>query len=84
MRASDADKLGAVFLVVGVVLIGISLLFSSSLSSDFLTRCNPEVGCSPILAASMVSDMINLGYVLAVGTFLLGLGLAIMFISRSK
>jgi hypothetical protein len=76
------SKMGPLFLSVGIILCGLSLLFTYGLSSDFSTRCFPDVGCSPILATSTVSDMIELGYVLAIGAFLLALGLAISFSSR--
>jgi len=78
------SAIGASLLSTGIVLCGISLLFSYGLSSDFSTRCFPEVGCSPALAASTVSDMIILGYVLAIGAFSLALGLAFSFISRRR
>ena len=38
----------------------------------------------PILAASTVSDMITFGYVLAVGAFLLGLGLSASLRKRER
>ncbi len=69
-------RLGSLFLSSGILLCGISLLFTYTLNSDFSTRCFPEVGCSPALAASTVSEMIDLGYLLAVGAFLLALGLS--------
>jgi hypothetical protein len=68
-------KAGGLFLAVGVILCGMSLLLTYTLSSDFATRCFPDVGCSPILAQSTVTEMIDLGCVLATGTFLLALGL---------
>lgn len=74
--------LSALFLAVGVVLCGISLLFSYSLSSDFSTWCFPDVGCSPPLATSTVSEMTNLGYLLAAGAFILALGLATSLSNR--
>jgi len=70
-----AWKIGVLFLVIGVVLCGISILFTYTLSSDFSTRCFSDVGCSPVLANSIVSTMIRLGYLLALGAFLLGLSL---------
>jgi hypothetical protein len=79
---STRSKIGAPFLSVGIILCGLSLLFTYTLSSDFSTRCFPDVGCSPTLAVSTVSDMIILGYVLAIGAFLLALGLAISLSHR--
>lgn len=75
-------RLSALFTSVGVVLCAISLLFSYTLSSDFATRCFPDVGCSPILANSTVTDMIDLGYLLAVGAFFVALGLSAWFLDR--
>jgi len=78
------SSVGSLFLSVGGVLSGLSLLFISLSSSDFSLRCPPDVGCSPILAASTVSDMVEFGYVLAVGAFLLGLGLSVSLRKRVK
>jgi hypothetical protein len=78
------NKLGAFLLAMGVLFCGISLLVSYTLSSDFSLRCSPDVGCSPVLANSTVSEMINLGYLLAVGAFLLALGLSITLNNRTK
>lgn len=75
---------GSLFLSVGGVLSGLSLLLISLSSSDFSLRCSTDFGCSPILAASTVSDMITFGYVLAVGAFLLGLGLSVLFRKRTR
>jgi len=67
-------KVGSLFLAVGAVFCGISVLLTYILSSEFALRCFPDVGCSPALAASTVSEMTDLGYLLAAGTFLLALG----------
>ena len=75
-------NVGGLFLAAGVILCGLSVLLTYTLSSDFATRCFPDVGCSPSLAQSTVTEMIDLGYVLAVGTFLLALGL--MFSLRRR
>jgi hypothetical protein len=75
---------GSLFLSMGGILSGLSLLLIFLSSSDFSLRCSPDVGCSPILAASTVSDMITFGYVLAVGAFLLGLGLSVLFRKRMR
>jgi hypothetical protein len=77
-------RLSGIFMAIGVTLCGISLLFSYTLSSDFATRCFPDVGCSPILANSTVSEMIQLGYLLAVGAFFLALGLSTWLINRKN
>jgi hypothetical protein len=70
------EKLGAIALAAGILLCGTALLFTYGLSSDFATRCFADVGCDPGLANSTVSEMIHLGYLLALGAFVLGLGLA--------
>ncbi len=75
-------RLSALFTSIGVVLCGISLLFSYTLSSDFATRCFPDVGCSPVLANSTLSDMIKLGYLLAIGAFCIALGLSAWLFNR--
>ena len=82
--ATTRSSVGSLFLSVGGVLSGLSLLLIFLSSSDFSLRCSPDVGCSPILAASTVSDMVEFGYVLAFGAFLLGLGLSISFRKRMK
>jgi hypothetical protein len=75
LTSATGTKSGGLFLTAGLILCGFSLLFTTTLSSDFATRCFPDVGCSPILAQSTVTEMIQLGYLLAVGTFFLALGL---------
>jgi len=82
--ALSMRRSSALFMTVGIILCGISLLFSYTLSSDFATRCFPEVGCSPVLANSTVSEMIQLGYLLAVGAFFLALGLSTWVIKRGN
>jgi len=76
LTLATRNKLGALLLTVGTLAVGVSLLSIETLSSDFSFRCAVEVGCSPILAGSTVTDMIELGGLLAIGAFLLGLGLS--------
>lgn len=82
--ATTRSRVGSLFLSVGGVLSGLSLLFISLSSSDFALRCSPDVGCSPTLAASTVTDMTTYGYVLAAGAFLLGLGLSVSLSNRKR
>ena len=81
---ASGSGVGSLFLSVGGILSGLSLLLISLSSSDFSLRCSPDVGCSPILAASTVSDMVEFGYALAVGAFLLGLGLSVSLRKRIR
>jgi hypothetical protein len=74
-------RASGVLLAAGIVLCGVSLLFSSLLYSDFLPRCSPEAGCSSTLAISIASAMLDFGYLLAIGAFLLALGIS-SFLSR--
>jgi hypothetical protein len=78
------EKLGAIALAAGMLICGTALLFTYALSSDFATRCFADVGCDPGLANSTVSEMIHLGYLLALGAFLLGLGLAAILWRRKS
>ena len=75
LTLATGTRAAGLCLAMGSVLCGISLLFTYTLSSDFATRCFPDVGCSPVLAQSTVTEMVQLGYLLAAGTFLLALGL---------
>jgi hypothetical protein len=77
LASATGTKAGGISLAAGLILCGFSLLFTYTLSSDFATRCFPDAGCSPVLAQSTVTEMIQLGYLLALGTFLLALGLMI-------
>ena len=77
-------RASALSLAAGVVLCGISLLFSSLAYSDFLPRCSPDVGCSSVLARSIASEMLNLGYLLAAGAFLIALGLSSSWSHRRR
>lgn len=78
------SEVGSLFLSAGGVLDGLSLLFTFVGSSDFLLRCSPGSGCSSTLAISTVEGMIAFGYVLAIGAFLLGLGLSIVLSNRAR
>lgn len=75
-------RMNSLFLAVGIILCGMAILFSLISYSEFLLRCSPDVGCSAELATSTVVDTLNWGYILAVGAFLLGVGLTSLWVRK--
>lgn len=78
------EKVSALLLAGGVLLCAMSLFLTDLLYSDFALRCAPDVGCNPILANSVVSEMIEFGFLLAAGAFILALGIVIALRTRGK
>lgn len=74
----------ALSLAAGVVLCGLSLFFISAQYSDFLPRCSTDVGCNATLARSVASDLLDFGCLLAVGSFLVGIGASYLLNHRKK
>lgn len=71
-----ANWRSAIMLSAGIIVAGFSLLFLYGTYTDFLPRCFAEVGCNPLLARSTVFGVIMLGLLLALATFVMGLGIA--------
>jgi hypothetical protein len=71
-----ANWRSAIMLSVGIVVAGYSLFSLYAIYTDFLPRCFVEVGCNPDLARSTVFGVIVLGFLFALATFILGLGIA--------
>ncbi|MCL4519363.1 MAG: hypothetical protein M1587_09215 [Thaumarchaeota archaeon] len=74
----------ALSLAAGVVLCGLALFLISAQYSDFLPRCSTDVGCNATLARNLASDLLDFGYMLAVGSFLAGFGSSYLLTHRKK
>jgi hypothetical protein len=70
-----ADWRSAIMLSAGIIVAGFTLLLLYGTYIDFLPRCFAEVGCDPILARSTVFGVLMLGLLLALATFVMGLGI---------
>lgn len=70
-----ANWRSAIMLSAGIIIAGFTLLLLYGTYTDFLPRCFAEVGCDPLLARSTVFGVIMLGLLLALATFVMGLGI---------
>lgn len=70
-----ANWRSAIMLSAGITVAGFSFLILYGTYTDFLPRCFVEVGCNPLLTRSTVFGVITLGLLLALATFVMGLGI---------
>jgi hypothetical protein len=75
-KKMNGEGLGALLVLGGAILSGFALFETVILNNEFSLRCFEDVGCSVAYARSSMFDAHVLGFLLAIGTFLLGYGLS--------